>query len=61
MTPFKLVYGVESELPLSLELSVHKLHIVIEEVEFNDSLEKRILYLTKIQEQEEMLDNIAIH
>lgn len=56
------MYGVESALPLSLELPIRKLQTAIEEAEFNDALEKRILYLTKIQEQrEEMVDKITVH
>lgn len=62
MSPFELVYRVESALPPSLELSVRKLQTTIEEAEFSDALERRILYLTKIQEQrEEMVDKITIH
>ena len=61
-TAFELVYGVESNLPLPLELATCKLKTAIEDDVFQDGLEKRILYLTKLQEErEEMVDKITEH
>ena len=48
-------------MPLPLQLAACKLKTVIEDV-FKDGLEKRILYLTKLQEErEEMVDKITEH
>ena len=60
--PFELVYGVEANFPLPLELVPCKLKTMIEEDVFKDGLEKRILYLTKLQEErEEMLAKFIEH
>ena len=48
ISPFKLVYGTESNLPLPLELAMKKMRIVIEHYIYRDGLEKKILYLRKI-------------
>ena len=62
MTPFELVYGVGSVLSLPLELSVCKLQTTIKDQEFHNALEKRIMYLAKIEEQhDEMVDKITMH
>ncbi|XP_059070752.1 uncharacterized protein LOC131860369 [Cryptomeria japonica] len=47
---FELVYGIGAQLSLSLELSTTKLQKVIEDQYFQDSLEKRIIFLTKLDE-----------
>ena len=60
ISPFELVYGVEANFPLPLELVACKLKSVIEEDIFKDGLEKRIMYLIKLQEErEEMIDKIT--
>lgn len=46
ISPFELVYGVEANFPLPLELAACKLKTVIEEDVFKDGLKKKILYLT---------------
>lgn len=51
MTLFELVYGVEAQLSLPLELATIKLQKVIEDQTFFDGLDKRIMYLSKIQEE----------
>lgn len=62
MTPFKLVYGVEAQLSLPLELSSARLQKVIKHDFFQNALEKRILYLTKIEEErQELIDHITTH
>ena len=62
ISPFELVYGVEANLSLPLELVACKLKIVIKDDVFQYGLEKRILYLTKLQEErEEMVDKITEH
>ena len=62
ISPFELVYGIEANLPLPLELATSKLRAVIEDDIYNDSLEKRILYLTKLEEERaETEDYITQH
>ena len=51
MTPFGLVYGVEAQLSLPLELPTLNLQKVIEDEMFQSSIEKRILHLQKIEEE----------
>ena len=62
ISPFELVYGTEANLPLPLELATRKLRIVIEDDIYRDGLEKRILYLRKLEEErEEIVDHITQH
>lgn len=62
MTPFKLVYGVEAQLSLPLELSATKLQKVIEDNNFQNVLDKRIMCLSKIEEEREnLVDHITQH
>ncbi|XP_059066203.1 uncharacterized protein LOC131857548 [Cryptomeria japonica] len=55
MSPFELVYGVGAQLSLPLELAASKLQTVVEDVYFQDALEKRVMYLAKIEEEREKL------
>ena len=60
ISPFELVYGVEANFPMPLELATCKLKTMIEEDVFKDGLEKRILHLTRLQEErDEMVDKIT--
>ena len=62
ISPFELVYGTEENLPLPLELATSKLRTVIEDDIYKDCLEKRILYLTKLEEERaEIVDHITQH
>ncbi|XP_059067908.1 uncharacterized protein LOC131858629 [Cryptomeria japonica] len=62
MAPFELVYGVGAKLSLPLELSATKLQTVVEDSFFQNALEKRIMYLTNIEEERELLvDRISEH
>ncbi|XP_059076652.1 uncharacterized protein LOC131875932 [Cryptomeria japonica] len=62
MEPFELVYGVGTKLSLPLELSVAKLQTVVEDSFFQSALEKRIMYLMKLEEERELLvDRILEH
>ena len=45
MTPFELVYGVEAQLSLPLELATLNLQKEIEDGMIHTPIEKRILYL----------------
>lgn len=51
MTPFELVYGIEAQLSLPLELSTTKLQKLIEDELFQSSLEMRVMYLSKFEEE----------
>ena len=62
ISPFELLYGTEANLPLPLELATSKLRIVIKDDIYMDDLEKRILYLSKLEEErEEIVDHIMQH
>ncbi|XP_057812754.2 uncharacterized protein LOC131026792 [Cryptomeria japonica] len=62
MTPFELVYGVEAQLSLPLKLSATRLQKVIEDEFSQSALEKRIMYLSKIEEErQELVDHINAH
>ena len=62
ISPFELVYGTEANLPLLLELATSKLRTIIEDDIYKDALEKRILYLSKLEEERmEMVDHITQH
>ena len=62
MAPFKLVYGIGAQVSLPLELSATKLQSIIEDHFFKDSLEKRIMYLYKLEdERDKLVDHITEH
>lgn len=62
MTPFELVYGIETQLSLPLELAATKLQKFIEDELFQNALEKWICYLMKIEEERERaIDHITTH
>ena len=62
LSPFEIIYGTKEVFSLPLELSTLKLQNAIENHEFKDSLEKRILYLTKLEEEREVVvDRIQDH
>lgn len=62
MAPFELVYGIGAKLSLPLEFSAAKLQTVIKDSFFQNALEKRVMYLTKLEEEREMLmDRITEH
>ena len=55
LSPFEILYGTKAVFSLPLELSTLKLQNAIENYEFRDALEKRILYLTKLLEEREVV------
>ena len=62
ISPFEWVYLIKANLPLPLELATRKLRTVIEDDMYKDGLEKRILYLSKHEEEREnIVDNITQH
>lgn len=62
MSPFELVYGIGAQLSLPLELVASRLQTVIEDAFFQSSLEKIIIYLTRIEEErEKLVDRITEH
>ncbi|KAH9292643.1 hypothetical protein KI387_042171, partial [Taxus chinensis] len=62
MSPFHVVYGVEAQLPVTVELSALHLMKAIEDTSFNYSLDKRIMYLYKLNEYRlKVADRISAH
>lgn len=62
MSPFELVYVVGTQVALPLELVATKLQTVIGDIYFQSSLEKRIMHLTKIdEERDKLVDRITEH
>lgn len=55
MSPFELVYGTGAQVALPLELTVTKLQTIIEDAYFQNSLEKRIMHLMRIDEERDKL------
>lgn len=62
MMSFEFVYGVEAKLSLPLKLSAARFQKVIEDEFFQSALEKRIMYLSKNEEErQELVDHITTH
>ncbi|XP_059067813.1 uncharacterized protein LOC131858551 [Cryptomeria japonica] len=62
MAPYELVYGIGAKVSLPLELAAMRLQTVIEDSFFQNDLEKRVMYLMKLEEEREMLvDRITKH
>ncbi|KAH9331379.1 hypothetical protein KI387_003487, partial [Taxus chinensis] len=62
MSPFQVVYGVEAQLLVTMELPALHLMKAIEDTSFNDALDKRIMYLHKLNEDRlEVADKISTH
>ncbi|XP_059070642.1 uncharacterized protein LOC131860276 [Cryptomeria japonica] len=55
MSPFEIVYGMGAQVSLPLELVASKLQTVIQDVYFQDSLEKRIMHWMRIDEEMDKL------
>ena len=59
---FEMVYGVEANFPLPLELSTYKLGPIIEDNTLSNRLEKRIMYITHLnKERVELVHQITHH
>lgn len=62
MAPFELVYGIGAQISLPLELFSTKLQLVIEDQFLKNSLEKRIMYLHKLEnERNKLVDHNTEH
>ncbi|XP_057819195.2 uncharacterized protein LOC131032281 [Cryptomeria japonica] len=62
MSPFQLLYGINVEIPVTLELPALKLAKAIEDQTFENDLDKRIMYLSQLEEQRtQVVDQIAQH
>ncbi|XP_059068976.1 uncharacterized protein LOC131859355 [Cryptomeria japonica] len=62
MAPYELVYGIGTNVSLPLELATARLQTIIEDSFFQNALEKRVMYLMKLEEEIEMLvDRISEH
>lgn len=57
MSPFEIMYIMGARVSLPLELATSKLQTIIEDVYFQDSLEKRIIHLMRIDEERDKLVN----
>ncbi|XP_059066678.1 uncharacterized protein LOC131857909 [Cryptomeria japonica] len=61
MEPYELVYGIGVMVSLPLELATMRLQTIIED-SLQNTLEKRVMYLMKLEEEREMLvDRIIEH
>lgn len=62
MSPFQLLYGINAEIPITLELPALKLAKAIEDQTYENALDKRIMYLSQLEEQRtQVVDRIAQH
>ncbi|KAH9298721.1 hypothetical protein KI387_030403, partial [Taxus chinensis] len=62
MSPFQLMYGFEVDIPLTIEMPALKLLQEIEDGQYKDSLDKRILFLVKLEENRfQVVDQIKEH
>ncbi|XP_059067894.1 uncharacterized protein LOC131858614 [Cryptomeria japonica] len=62
MAPYELVYGISAKVSLPLELAAVKLQTIIGDRFSQNALEKRVMYLTKLEEEREMIvDRITEH
>ncbi|KAH9292729.1 hypothetical protein KI387_042086, partial [Taxus chinensis] len=62
MSPFQVLYGIDAELPISTELPTLRLARAIEDETFQNSLEKRVMYLVELEEKRvRVVDRITEH
>ncbi|XP_059075005.1 uncharacterized protein LOC131875022 [Cryptomeria japonica] len=62
MEPYELVYGIGAKVSLPLELEAAKLQTILEDPFFQNAPEKRVMYLTKLEDEREMIvDRITEH
>ncbi|KAH9320027.1 hypothetical protein KI387_021796, partial [Taxus chinensis] len=62
MSPFQVLYGINTELPISTELPALHLAQAIKDETFQNSLEKRVMYLTELEEKRvKVVDRITKH
>ncbi|XP_059070497.1 uncharacterized protein LOC131860140 [Cryptomeria japonica] len=62
MSPFQLIYGINAEIPVTLELPALKLAKAIKDQTFENALDKRIMYLSQMEEQRtQVVDRITQH
>ncbi|XP_059063820.1 uncharacterized protein LOC131856279 [Cryptomeria japonica] len=62
MSPFQLLYGINAKIPITLELPSLKLAKAIEDQTYENALDKRIMYLSQLEEQRtQVVDRIAQH
>lgn len=62
MSPFQILYGLNAEIPITMELPTLKLAKAIEDETYQDSLDKWIMFLSQLEEtRAEVVDRIATH
>ena len=60
MSPFKLLYGINDKIPITLDLHTLKWVHAIEDETYLDALHKRIMCLQQLEEQrKEVVDMLA--
>ncbi|XP_059075129.1 uncharacterized protein LOC131875119 [Cryptomeria japonica] len=62
MSPLQLLYGMNAKIPITLDLPTLKLAKAIEDETFENALDKRIMFLSQLEEQRtQVVDRIADH
>ncbi|KAH9325459.1 hypothetical protein KI387_005637, partial [Taxus chinensis] len=57
MSPFQLLYGIDAQIPITLELPALKLAQAVDDECFTNALDKRIMFLSKLEEQRSQVAN----
>ncbi|KAH9287521.1 hypothetical protein KI387_031638, partial [Taxus chinensis] len=62
MSPFQVLYGVEEKIPLMIEMPSLKMLQAIEDGQYKDSIDKRILFFERLEENIlQVVDHIKEH
>lgn len=62
MSPFQVLYGIDAKIPISIEFLALQLAKAIGDENFQSSIEKRIMYLARLQEERsKVVDHITYH
>ncbi|KAH9328162.1 hypothetical protein KI387_000270, partial [Taxus chinensis] len=62
MPPFQLLYGVEEEIPITIKMPALKMLQIVEDIQYKDSVDKRILFLEKLEEiKSQVVEKIKEH
>ncbi|KAH9302100.1 hypothetical protein KI387_013683, partial [Taxus chinensis] len=57
MSPFQLLYGTDAQIPITLELPTLRLAQAVDDECFTNALDKRIMFLSKLEEQISQVEN----
>ena len=62
MSPFQSLCGINAKIPITLELATLKLVRAIEDETYSDALDKRIMFLQRLEEwRKEVVETLAAH